>query len=52
MHFHDMTYMATPKGKNLCPEVIKFTVLIDPSLVILTIHLFRLKRALSREEDF
>ena len=38
MHFHDMTYMATLKDKNLCPEVIKFTILVDPSLVILTIY--------------
>ena len=32
MHFHHMTYMATVTG-------LKFTILVDPSMVIITIHL-------------
>ena len=36
--FHYMTYMATPLHKNPCPGVMKFTVLVDPSLVIITIY--------------
>ena len=39
MHFHYMTYMATPLHKNACPGVMKFTISVDSSLVIITIHL-------------
>ena len=38
MHFHYMTHMVTPQQKNPCPGVMKFTILIDPSLVTITIH--------------
>ena len=31
-------YMATPKHKNPVPGVMKFTILVDPSLVIITIY--------------
>ena len=34
-----MTYLATAQHKNLCPGVMKFTNLVDPSLVIIIIHL-------------
>ena len=33
-----MTYMATPQQKNPCPRVMKFTISVDPSLVIITIY--------------
>ena len=33
MHFHYMTYMATPQHKNPCPGVMKFTIWVDPSFV-------------------
>ena len=32
-------FIATPYHKNPCPKVMKFTILVDPSLVIITIHL-------------
>ena len=37
-NFYTMNYMATPLHKNFCPGVMKFTILLDPSLVIITIH--------------
>ena len=45
--FIHMICMAKPYNKNPCPGVIKFTNLVNPSLVINTIYL-----ATSREEDF
>ena len=53
MHFHYMTYMATPQPKNPCPRGLKFTIWVDPSLVIITIiHLFCLKYALDQRRRF
>ena len=41
MHFHYRTYMATPSTKTRAPEVMKFTIVVDPSLVIITtLHIF------------
>ena len=37
--------MATPLHKNPCPGVMKFINLVDPSLVIITIHLVYLNHA-------
>ena len=37
MHFYYMTYMVTPQ--NLTPGVMKFTILVDPSLFIITTYL-------------
>ena len=34
-----MTYMATPKIGTPALGVMKFTILVDPSLVIITIYL-------------
>ena len=31
-----MTYMAIPSARTPAPEVMKFTILVDPSLVIIT----------------
>ena len=47
MHFHYMTYMATPQHKNPCPGVMKVTISVDPSLVMvtITIHLVCLNHA-------
>ena len=39
MHFHYMTYISTSKHKNPCPGVMKFTIYVDPSLVIISIYL-------------
>ena len=39
MYFHYITYMATPQHKNPYPGVMKFTILVDPSSVIITINL-------------
>ena len=39
MHFHYMTYMAKPQRKNPYPGVMKFTIWVDPFLVIITIYL-------------
>ena len=36
VHFNYMIYMATTKHKNPCPGVMKFSILVDPSLVIIT----------------
>ena len=41
-----------PSTKTLCPEVIKFSIWVVPSLVIITIHLVCLINAWRREEDF
>ena len=35
----NMTYMATLYHKNTCHRAMKFTILVDPSLVIITIYL-------------
>ena len=40
MHFHYMTDMATPLHKKRFPVVMKFTILVGPPLVIITIYLF------------
>ena len=34
-----MTYMATPYTRIPQPGVMKFTILVDPSFVIITLHL-------------
>ena len=34
-----MTYMATLLYKNPAPGVMKFTILVDPSLIIITTYL-------------
>ena len=39
MHFHYMTYMVTPSTITIAPGVMKFTILVDPSLVIITMYL-------------
>ena len=39
MHFHYMTYMATPQHKNPCPGGHEIIYLVDPSLVIITLVL-------------
>ena len=40
MHFYYMTYMATPPPtRTPAPGVMKFTFLVDPSLVIITTYL-------------
>ena len=38
MHLLYMTYIATPKHKNSCPGVMKLTILIDSSLIIITVY--------------
>ena len=38
MHFHYMTNMVMPFHKTPVPGVIKFTILVDPSFVIITIY--------------
>ena len=38
--------------KNPYPRVMKFIIWVDPSLVIITIHLFCLNHAPVREKDF
>ena len=40
-----MTYMAHLSARTPAPEVMKFTIWVDPSLVIITIHLYCLKHA-------
>ena len=39
MHSNYMTYMSTPLHKNPYPGVMKFTIMVDPSLVIITTYL-------------
>ena len=39
MHFHYRTYMAMAQDKNPAPWVMKITILVDPSLVIITEYL-------------
>ena len=39
MHFPYMIYLTTPYHKNPCPGVMKFTILLDPFLVIITTYL-------------
>ena len=43
--------MVTPLHKNPCPGIMKFTPLVDPSLVIITIHLVFVWTMLRRRED-
>ena len=52
MHFHYMTYMATPYTRIPQPGVMKFTILEDPSIVIITIHLDCLIYALEQRRRF
>ena len=40
MNFHYITYMDTPQHKNPAPGVMKLTILVDPSLFVITIYLF------------
>ena len=44
--------MATPYTRTPAPGVMKFTIFVDPSLVIISIHLVCIDLAWSREEDF
>ena len=39
MHLHYMTYMACHSTRTTAPVVTKFTILLNPSLVIITIPL-------------
>ena len=39
MHFHNMKYGHAPAKKALPLGIMKFTTMVDPSLVIITIHL-------------
>ena len=39
MYFDYITFMLTPQHKNSLPGVIKFTILVDHSLVIIVINL-------------
>ena len=32
-------YLAMPQHSNICPGVMKFKILVDPSLFIITRHL-------------
>ena len=34
VHFHYMTYIATPLHKNPCPRVIKFLIFVDPTCIL------------------
>ena len=45
MHFHYITHMATAQHQNPCPGVMKFTILVNPSLVIITLYLVYLNYA-------
>ena len=44
--------MATPSRRTPAPGVMKFTILIEPFLLFITIHLVCLKHALSKKELF
>ena len=39
MHFHYVTYMATPWHKTPCPLGHKIYIFVDPSLVIIILYL-------------
>ena len=39
MHFHNKTYMPHPSTRNPATGVMTVTILVDPSLVIITIYL-------------
>ena len=47
-----MTYMATPQQKVPWAEIMKATILVDSSLVIITIHLVFLSHAPEERERF
>ena len=49
MHFHNMIFMAMPEHKNTAPGVMKLTILVDASYVIIS---FVLSMPGSRGEDF
>ena len=44
--------MATPCTRTPAPEGMKFTILVDPSFVIITIHLVCLNHALKQRRRF
>ena len=52
MHFHFMTYMPKPQHKNPCPGVMKLPILVDRSLVIITIYLVYLIYAWEQRRRF
>ena len=52
MHFRYMTYLATPQYKNPCPGVKKFKHLVDPSLVIIILHLICPHNVLEKRSFF
>ena len=39
MHFNYLTYMGTPSTRTTAPGVMNNTIVVDPSLVIINIHL-------------
>ena len=43
MHFHDMAYMAMPQHTTPARGIIKFIILVDSSLVIITTYYNALK---------
>ena len=45
MQFHYMTFMPRPSTRTPAPRVMKVTILVDPSMVIITIHLVCLNHA-------
>ena len=47
-----MTNMATPQHKKPCPEGHKIYIMVDPSLVIITMHLIVWTMPQGREEHF
>ena len=47
-----MTYMATAQHKNPCPGVMKLTIQVHPSLVIITIYLVYLIYAWEQRRRF
>ena len=47
-----MTYMATPCTRTPAPGVMKFTIFIDPSLVIITTYLVFLIYAWEKRRFF
>ena len=57
IHFHYTSYMAMPEHKNPAQRVMKFAILVDPSLVIITIYLVCLnhfqkqKRRLKKKQN-
>ena len=54
MHFQYVPLMRRPKQKNHCIGVLKFTILVDPSLVIITtcMHLVCLNHTQEQKRRF